>query len=59
MENECRMLGDGIKRSAEEESRLGLGEQATETYERSLRVIKLEGKINRLKQFMGDEVKRI
>ena len=53
------MLGDEIKRSAEEESRLGLGEQATETYERSLRVIKLEGKINRLKQFMGDEVKRI
>ena len=36
-----------------------MGDQATETYERSLRVIKLEGKINKLKQYMNEEVVRL
>lgn len=30
-----------------------LGNQASETYERSLRIIKLEGKMTKLKNYLG------
>jgi hypothetical protein len=48
-----------MRKNAEDDSRMQLGTQATETYERSLRVIRLEGKINQLKQFLQDEMKRL
>ena len=48
-----------MKNNGGDDSRMLLGSQATETFERSLRVIKLEGKINKLKQFMNEEISRL
>lgn len=36
-----------------------LNEQANDTYERSLRVIKLENKYNKLKEFLSSEITRL
>lgn len=36
-----------------------LGTQANETYERSLRIIKLEGKLNKMKAALNDEVNKL
>lgn len=36
-----------------------LGGQASETYERSLRIIKLEGKMNKLKAYLGEESSKL
>lgn len=36
-----------------------LNEQANDTYERSLRVIKLDNKYNKLKQYLSSEITRL
>ena len=50
------MQGDG-KHTSNIDSLLN--EQANDTYERSLRVIKLENKYNKLKEFLSSEITRL
>ena len=48
-----------MKKDGDDDSRMLLENQGRETYERSLRVIRLEGKISKLKLFLQDEIKRL
>lgn len=48
-----------MRKDGDDDSRMLLENQGRETYERSLRVIRLEGKISKLKLFLQDEIKRL
>ena len=59
VQNECKLLGEEMRKDGDDDSRMLLENQGRETYERSLRVIRLEGKISKLKLFLQDEIKRL
>lgn len=59
LEQECLQLAEQIAKDKSQRGDSILGTQANETYERSLRLIKLEGKLSKLKSYLADETARI
>lgn len=59
LENECAELVQLIAQERANPGNSVLGAQASETYERSLRIIKLESKLAKMKSSLAEEVARL